>query len=48
MPCQRRIHSAYEYQGSQQTTRMHRDNLQKPEIQRKINELFNLADVDGS
>ena len=44
MPCQRRIHSAYEYQGSQDSTRMHQDNLEKPEIQRRINELFNLAD----
>ena len=32
MPCQRRIHSAYEYRGSQDSTRMHRDNLEKPEI----------------
>ena len=44
MPCQRRVHSAYEYQGRQDSTRMHRDNLEKPEIQRRINELFNLAD----
>ena len=43
MPCQRRVHSAYEYQGSQDSTWMHRDNLEKPEIQRRINELFNLA-----
>jgi len=32
MPCQRRVHSAYEYQGRQDSTRMHRDNLEKPEI----------------
>ena len=44
MPCQRRIHSTYEYQGSQDSTRMHRDNLEKREIQQRINELFNLAD----
>ena len=44
MPCQRRVHSAYEYQGGQDSTRMHRDNLEKLEIQRRINELFNLAD----
>ena len=44
MPCQRRVHSAYEYQGSQDSTRMHQDSLEKPEIQRRINELFNLAD----
>ena len=43
MPCQRRVHSAYEYQGSQDSTRMHQDSLEKPEIQRRINELFNLA-----
>jgi hypothetical protein len=44
MPCQRRVHSAYEYQGGQDSTRMHRDNLERPEIQQMINELFNLAD----
>jgi len=32
MPCQRRVHSAYEYHGSQDLTRMHRDNLEKLEI----------------
>jgi len=44
MPCQRRVHLAYEYQGSQDSTSMHRDKLKKPEIQRRSNELFNLAD----
>ena len=44
MPCQRRVHSAYEYAGSQDPTRMHRDSSEKSEIQRRINELFNLAD----
>jgi len=44
MPCQRRVHSAYEYAGSQDPTRMHRDNLEKSEIQQRINELFKLAD----
>ena len=44
MPCQRRVHLAYEYHGGQDSTRMHQDNLEKPEIQRRINELFNLAD----
>ena len=34
----------YEYQGGQDLTRMHRDNVEKPEIQRRFNELFNLAD----
>jgi hypothetical protein len=33
MPCQRRVHSTYEYQGSQDSTRMHLDNLEKSEIQ---------------
>jgi len=44
MPCQRRVHSVYEYVGSQDLTRMHRDSLEKSEIQRLMNELFNLAD----
>ena len=43
-PCQRMVHPGFEYQGSQDTTRMHKDSLEKPEIQRRINELFNLAD----
>jgi len=43
MPCQRRVHSAYEYVGSQDPTRMHRDSLEKSEIQWLMNELFNLA-----
>jgi len=44
MPCQRRVHSAYEYAGSQDPTRMHRDGLEKSEVQRLMNELFNLTD----
>ena len=44
MHCQRRVHSAYEYAGSQDPTRMHRDSLEKSDIQRRMNELFNLAD----
>jgi hypothetical protein len=44
MPCQRRVHSAYEYAGSQDPTRMHRDGLEKSEVQRLMNELFNLND----
>ena len=44
MSCQRRVHSAYEYAGSQDPTRMHQDGLEKSEIQRLINELFNFAD----
>ena len=43
-PCQRRVHLGYEYQGSQDTTRMVRENLEKTKIHRRINELFNLAD----
>ena len=44
MPCQKRVHLAYEYAGSQDPTRMHRDSLEKSEIQRMMSELFNLAD----
>jgi hypothetical protein len=43
-PCQRRVHPGYVYQGSQATTRMHRDKLDKTEIHCRISELFNLAD----
>jgi len=38
------VHSVYEYAGSQDPTRMHRDSLEKSEVQRLMNELFNLAD----
>ena len=44
MPCQRRVHSAYEYAGSQDPTGMHRDGLEKPEVQQLMNELFNRTD----
>jgi len=44
MPCQRRVYVAYEYQGWQDSTRLRPDNLDKPEIQQRINELFNLGD----
>jgi hypothetical protein len=44
MPGQRRVHTVYEYQGGQDSTKLCRDNLEKPEIQRRINELFNLRD----
>jgi len=37
MPCQRRVHAAYEYQGGQDSTRLRPDNLEKPEIQQRIN-----------
>ena len=33
MPCQRRVHSAYEYAGSQDPTRMSSDGLEKAEVQ---------------
>ena len=44
MPCQRRVHSAYEYAGSQDPTRMCPDGLEKAEVQQLMNELFNLFD----
>jgi len=44
MPCERRVHSAYEYAGSQDPTRMCPDGLEKAEVQQLMNELFNLSD----
>ena len=44
MLCQRRVHAVYEYQGGQDSTRLRPDNLEKPEIQQRINELFHLGD----
>jgi len=44
MPCQRRVHSAYEYAGSQDPTRMSPDGLEKAEVQQLMNELFNFTD----
>ena len=44
MPCQRRVHSAYEYVGNQDLTRMSPDGLEKAEVQQLMNELFNLTD----
>jgi len=44
MPCQRRVHAAYEYQGGQDLTRLRPENLEKSEIEQRINELFNLGD----
>jgi len=46
MPCQRRVHSAYEYAGSQDPTRMHRDGLEKSKVQQLMKELFNLTDYN--
>jgi len=37
MPCQRRVHSAYEYAGSQDPTRMCPDGLEKTEVQQLMN-----------
>ena len=34
----------YEYAGSQDPTKMHRDGLEKSEVERLMNELFNLTD----
>jgi len=44
MPCQKRVHSAYEYAGSQDPTRMTPEVLEKAEVQQLLNELFNFAD----
>jgi len=44
MPCQRRVHSTYEYAGRQDPTRMHQDSLEKSDIQWRMKELFNLTD----
>jgi hypothetical protein len=43
MPCSRRIHSAYEYAGSKDPTRMCLDGLEKAKVQQLMNELFNLS-----
>jgi hypothetical protein len=44
MPCQKRVHSAYEYAGSADPTRMRSEILEKAEVQQLLNELFNFAD----
>ena len=44
MPYQRRVHSAYEYVGSQDPTRMSPNGLEKAEVQQLMNELFNFID----
>jgi len=44
MPCQKRVHTAYEYAGSQDPTRMSPEVLEKAEVQQLLNELFNFAD----
>jgi len=40
-PCQRRVHSGYEYQGNQDTTSMKKESLEKTEVHHRISELFN-------
>ena len=44
MPCQKRVHSAYEYAGSVHPTRMRPEILEKAEVQQLLNELFNFVD----
>jgi len=44
MPCQKRVHSAYEYAGSMDPTRMRPEVLEKAEVQQLLNELFNFVD----
>jgi hypothetical protein len=44
MPYQKRVHSAYEYAGSLDPTRMRPEVLEKAEVQQLLNELFNFAD----
>jgi len=44
MPCQKRVHSAYEHAGSQVLTRMSPEVLEKAEVHQLLNELFNFAD----
>jgi hypothetical protein len=43
-PCQRRVHTEYEYQGSADQTRMRSEDLDHDEVICRIGELFNLAD----
>jgi hypothetical protein len=42
-PCQRRVHTRYEYQGLADQTRMRSEYLDSDEVIRRIGELFNLA-----
>jgi len=44
MLCQRTVHLAYEYAGSEDPTRMCLDGLEKAEVKQLMNELFNLSD----
>jgi hypothetical protein len=43
-PCQRRVHTGYEYQGLADQTRMRAEDLDHDEVIRRIGESFNLAD----
>ena len=45
-PRKRRIHAGYEYQGSADTTRMKKERLERTKVHRRMNELFNLADMN--
>ena len=45
-PCQKRVHSAYEYQGRVDPTRMRSEDLTPAEVREAIAELFNLADAN--
>jgi hypothetical protein len=47
-PCQRRVHTGYEYQGSADQTRMRSEDLDRDKVVRRIGELFNLADQSYS
>jgi hypothetical protein len=47
-PCQRRVHTGYEYQGSAHQTRMRSKDLDHDEVILRIGELFNLADQSYS
>jgi hypothetical protein len=42
-PCQKRVHTGYEYQGSADRTIMRLKRLHEDKIKRRIAELFNLA-----
>jgi hypothetical protein len=47
-PCQRRVHTGYEYQGSSNQTRMCSEDVDHDKVVRRIRELFNLVDQSYS
>jgi hypothetical protein len=47
-PCQRRVYTGYEYQGSADQTRMCSEDLDSDEVICQIGELFNLANQSYS